>query len=201
MFLIKNNKTINIILNSIIVLLLGLAITFSGLYANANLPTNKGSISVRELGVNNASLEEPVDLSLLYGTFSNEKYFLTLSEDNTYILGKTINVTSPCSFSGKYEYKTGQDILSVITKDDIYKSGLNPEKINLDNLFLVKADYNKHGLRNDIEYYLNKNDSTNSSFYFLIYYKRSGDNLYKSLHPLTNLNSINFEKPFFKGAE
>ena len=136
----KENKknTINIVLNIVIILLSVVLVIISAFYINKNINLTKSGIDVRYLGVNDASIEEPIDISLITNTFSNGEYILTLQEDGIYSLNGAAEKSSPYTFSGGYIYKAGQDVLDVISKSDIYKAGLNPYKINMDNLFIIK---------------------------------------------------------------
>lgn len=196
----KENKknTINIVLNIVIILLSVVLVIFSAFYINKNINLTKSGIDVRYLGVNDASTEEPIDISLITNTFSNGEYVLTLQEDGIYSLNGAAEKSSPYTFSGGYIYKAGQDVLDVISKSDIYKAGLNPYKINMDNLFIIKADYGEHNIPGGTEYYNKEiHDYSDPSFYFLVYFKRSNDKIYTSVHPLTDLSTVSFENSYF----
>lgn len=191
------NKT-NTFLNIVIIIFSISFVVFSAVYITNNLSFGKSDIELKELGANDASSEQAVDISSIFSTIADEDYSLELEEDGVYTLVKSSDDNALYPFSGGYVYKTGQDVLSVISEGDICKAGLNPEKINLNNLFVIKADYGQHNIPNGVEYYNKEiHDIEEPSFYFLVYFKQNDDKTYVAVHPLTDLNSIDFETSYF----
>lgn len=191
------NKT-NTFLNIIIIIFSISFVVFSAVYIANSLSFSKSNIELKELGANNANSEQAVDVSSIFSTIADEDYSLKLEEDGVYTLVKNSDNNALYPFSGGYVYKTGQDVLNVVPENDICKAGLNPEKINLNNLFVVKADYGQHNIPNGVEYYNKEiHDIEDPSFYFLIYFKQNNDKTYVAIHPLTDLSNVDFETSYF----
>lgn len=190
----QKNKIIDIL----IIVFCVFALAFSVFYICNNISLDKSNVDTSFLGYNDAASEEVVDLSIMLNSFSDKNYTLLLSQDGTYTLNSKNNETASYNFSGAYEYKTGDDVFDVISEKDLYDVGLNSAKINLNNLFVVKANYGQHNIPSGIEYYNSKiHNIEDPSFYFLVYCKRSGEKIYASIHPLSNLSDIAFNESYF----
>ena len=102
-------------------------------------------------------------------------------------------------FTGKYVVKRGQEAIQAVGEDTIKKAGLNPKKINTNNLYAVSCNYNEHYFKGGTEYYNGKiQNADDSAFYFLIYFKQSqNQDFVSAVHYLGDIATVKFENSFF----
>lgn len=190
----KNKSVINvflimgIVIVSILIIILSISLT-----KNVSLLQKSGeNISI---GENNAMAELTVDPENLFREYQVENYTLSLSEDGVYQIKEN---SVPYSFSGGYIYKHGEEILDLYTKKDLLQLGINPKKINMENLYAIKADYGEHTIPGGTEYYnSNIHEAGDNSFYFFIYFKNDEDKTFVGVNAPEKIKNINFERSFF----
>ncbi len=145
---------------------------------------------------NDASSEKKVSDKNIIRDFNGNDFILSLSEDKNYVfIGTNMNY----QFSGKYEYKNGKDALDFVSNDVLKNAGLNKNKINIDNLYVIKAFYGQHLFKDGTEFYNNKiQNPENDAFYFLVYFKESKEGEFVSgIHYIGDTSEINFATSYF----
>lgn len=161
---------------------------------NEKTPVQKTDESIELLFDNDAKNDDNVDSFMLYRTYTNNDYVLSLSNDE-YVLMQPDNTNR---FIGKFSYYNGNNVFDFVSKNELYnKYGLNSKKINMNNLFYVKAFYDTH-IYNGIEcYHKELNDNQELSFDFLVYFKETKEGKYLVATKLLNNPSIDFENAYF----
>ncbi|MGN0005017.1 MAG: hypothetical protein ACI37Z_03420 [Candidatus Gastranaerophilaceae bacterium] len=190
----KNKSVINVFLIigisivSVLIIILSISLT-----SNISLLQKSGENV--NIGENNAVAEATIAPENLFREYQVENYTLSLSEDGVYQLKET---SVPYTFSGGYIYKHGEEILDLYTKKDLLQIGINPKKINMENLYAIKADYGEHTIPGGTEYYnSNIHEANDNSFYFFIYFKSSEDKTFVGVNAPEKIKNINFERSFF----
>ena len=196
MIIIKTSKNINKLLSIIIVLVFIFGLIFITLFIKNNVIVDsdtKNSVSVGSL---DASNESTVSKSKLYKDYNGDKFILSIDKSGNYTL---LSNDMSYQFTGKYQYQRGKSVLSYISAPELQKIGLNKNKINLNNLYIIKADYDKHIFKYGIEYFNPKtHDSSDNAFYFLIYFKEnSNKEILSAVHFVGDISQVNFSSSNF----
>ena len=191
----KNNKSIINVLLIISIAIVSVLIIILSISLSSNVSLLQKSGENVNIGENNAVSEMSVDPENLFREYQMDNYTLTLSEDGIYQIKEN---SVPYSFSGGYIYKHGEEILDLYSKKDLLKMGINPKKVNLNNLYAIKADYGEHTIPGGTEYYnSNIHEAKDNSFYFFIYFKNDEDKTFVGVNAPEKIKNINFERSFF----
>lgn len=186
----KGSKALSVV---IIVLLVFLAI-FAVSFGESHLSSKSDKqVSVGQL---DASSEPMVKQTKLYREYNGDGFILSLTEQGDYVL---VGNDATYQFTGKYVVKRGQEAIQAVGEDTVKKAGLNPKKINTDNLYAVSCNYNEHYFKGGTEYYNGKiQNADDSAFYFLIYFKQSqNQDFVSAVHYLGDIATVKFENSFF----
>lgn len=106
----------------------------------------------------------------VYGSFELDKAYLSISEDNKYLL---TNKAGDAAFSGNIrEVKTGEDI--PVSNRRLKKIGIDPKQVDKNRMIYVQLQYNKHEFVKDgqtVTCYFNSNiHAKKDSFNVIILY-------------------------------
>lgn len=186
----KGSKALSVV---IIVLLVSLAI-FAVSFGESHLSSKSDKqVSVGQL---DASSEPMVEQTKLYREYNGDGFILSLTEQGDYVL---VGNDATYQFTGKYVVKHGKEAIQAVGEDTIKKAGLNPKKINTNNLYAVSCNYNEHYFKDGTEYYNGKiQNADDSAFYFLIYFKQSqSQDFVSAVHYLGDIATVKFENSFF----
>lgn len=193
----EKGNLINSLLNVVIVVLIIAASIFSVFFIKSNLifASDKTYPSV-SVGQNDASTEYDFDKEYIFTELAGNDFHLSLDKNGNYIL---LSKDKSSQFIGKYQMKSGQEAISMLGEKNIREMGLNPKKININNLYIIKANYNEHLLTDGVEYYNSDiHDPDDNAFYFAIYLKQ-GDNkqILSAVHAITNIDEVEFKSSYF----
>lgn len=194
----KNKSKLNIFLTVNIVFLIVFSVVFSAFFIKSNMGfiLEKSNAPAITIGNNDASEETNIPQRCLYREFNDRGFSLLLDENKNYILSSK---QSQYQFSGKYTFINGEKILEEFDAQDLMRKGLNPKRINLNNLYLIKANYDTHYFANGNEYYdANVHNPDDNCFCFLIYFKQelNGEFL-TAISPVSEISQPNFNLSYF----
>lgn len=134
-------------------------------------------------------------LSLCDGQYDTGDFHLIVNENNYTLLSNDENNY----FSGTCEKYTGNDISKYLSDAGIYQTGLNPDKINYNNLVYLKLNFNEHVYDGNIEYFNHEiNNADVDYIQFLIYFVNNDDgNTYAAAHCLDDITISNMSQSYF----
>lgn len=178
---IKNRKTIAIIFYTVIFIVVAGIIIYGVV-----------SFNIEKQQTNKIETVNAVDLC--NGQY-NTDYFKLIINNDEYVLASN-NANN--YFSGTCEKYSGDEIKKYVSDTQIYKTGLNPSKINYNNLVLIKLKFNEHIYENNVEYYNESiNRSNNDYFSFLIYFINDNGKIYSAAHCIDDISEVDLSQSYF----